>query len=139
MNRPLYLHAQLWLSALTVLLTTLPMRPAFLVDLHAVLGLVLLGTAHYCRVKLGQGRAHASLARIALWTAVLVTAQAALGLALYAAFRIGAPMPADVYTGLSAVHLVIGLGILAESAGLFTGYGIWRQLVPSGEAQEARA
>lgn len=132
MARPVYLHAQLWLAALMVLLGALPGRPGFVVDVHALLGLIFLAVAHYSRARLRREAVPSSLLRVANWAAILATVQVLLGLALYAAFRFGIDIGSATYLAISVVHLIVALGILAESAGLFTGYGVWRaQTSPS--------
>jgi heme A synthase len=115
-----------------VLLGALPGRPGFVVDVHALLGLIFLAVAHYSRARLRREAVPSSLLRVANWAAILATVQVLLGLALYAAFRFGIDIGSATYLAISVVHLIVALGILAESAGLFTGYGVWRaQTSPS--------
>jgi heme A synthase len=96
-----------------------------LVDLHVVLGVIILGLAHYDYAQLKRTAAPHRLKRIAKSTAILATFQIILGLILYANLRLNVTVPlVEVVTFL---HLVTALAIITQAASVATAYDMWEE------------
>jgi len=119
------LYLIVWLAFLQIITILLPRFGGDLVDLHAVLGLVILGLAHYDNAKLSKSTAPYRLKRIAKSTAILATVQIILGLILFANVRLNVNIPlVDVVTFL---HLVIALAIITQASSVATAYDMWEE------------
>lgn len=122
---------RLWLQVLVVLaflqfvLASLTDYARFVVDLHFVVGLGVLGTAHFCWARLRRMPVPARLKRIARATALLATAQPFLGLPLYARDRLGYALPPGTDLGIALLHLITALGIIAEASATYTAFRMW--------------
>ena len=125
------LYLIVWLAFLQIIIILLPRFGGDLVDLHAVLGLAILGLAHYDNAKLSKSTAPNRLKRIAKSTAILATVQIILGLILYGNLRLNVNIPlVDVVVFL---HLVIALAIITQASSVATAYDMWeeRELNPA--------
>ena len=121
--RQLYLIV--WLAFLQIIIILLPVFGSNLVDLHVLLGLAILGLAHYDNAKLKSTSAPNRLKRIAKSTAILATFQIILGLILYANVRLSVNVPlVDVVTFL---HLVTALAIITQASSVATAYDMWEE------------
>ena len=119
------LYLIVWLAFLQIIIILLPRFGGDLVDLHAVLGLVILGLAHYDNSKLSKSTAPNRLKRIAKSTAILATVQIILGLILYANLRLNVNVPlVDLVTFL---HLVVALAIITQASSVATAYDMWEE------------
>jgi hypothetical protein len=119
------LYLVVWLAFLQIIIILLPRFGSYLVDLHAVIGLAILGLAHYDNAKLKKSNAPNRLKRIATSTAVLATVQIILGLILYADVRLNVNVPfVDVVIFL---HLVIALAIITQASSVATAYDMWEE------------
>jgi len=119
------LYLIVWLAFLQIIIILLPRFGVYLVDLHAVLGLVILGLAHYDNAKLSKSTAPNRLKRIAKSTAILATVQIILGLILYANLRLNVNVPlVDLVTFL---HLVVALAIITQASSVATAYDMWEE------------
>jgi heme A synthase len=96
-----------------------------LIDVHALLGLIILGLAHYNNVLLKRSAAPNRLKRITKATAILATIQIILGLILYANVRLGFTVPlVDVVIFL---HILIALAIITQASSVATAYDMWEE------------
>ncbi|HKZ98551.1 MAG TPA: hypothetical protein VJ326_03040 [Thermoplasmata archaeon] len=120
-----FLYLLLWLALAQIALALVPIASSYIVDAHAGVGIAVVGLAHMNFAKLRRSRAPDRLKRIARATAILATAQLALGLALFAAFRLGVAVPGTEWIGF--VHAIIALGILAETASVATAHDMWEK------------
>jgi len=119
------LYAVVWLAFLQIVIILLPQFGNSLVDLHLLLGLVILGLAHYNNVQLKRTEAPTRLKRIAKATAALATFQIILGLILYASVRLMINVPfVDVIVFL---HLVTALAIISQASSVATAYDMWEE------------
>lgn len=117
------LYAMIWLASLQILIILLPRFSLYLVDLHALLGVVILGLAHYNNAKMKHTEAPNRLKRITKSTAILATVQIILGIILYANLRMNMNIPlADV---IVFIHIVIALAIITQAASVATAYDMW--------------
>jgi len=117
------LYAMIWLASLQILIIVMPRFTLYLVDLHALLGLIILGLAHYNNAKIKRTEAPNRLKRIAKSTAILATAQIILGLILYANLRMNVAIP--LVEVIIFIHIVIALAIITQAASVATAYDMW--------------
>lgn len=122
------LYSLVWAAFFQFVLVLLPLPDsAFLLDLHAMLGIVILALAHYNNSVLRKTEAPARLKRVAKTTAILATAQPVFGVLLFL----------NVVAGLSSIvlliHLVTALAIITQASSVATGYDMWeeREFVPT--------
>ena len=113
----------IWLASLQILIIVMPRFTLYLVDLHALLGLIILGLAHYNNAKIKRTEAPNRLKRIAKSTAILATAQIILGLILYANLRMNVAIP--LVEVIIFIHIVIALAIITQAASVATAYDMW--------------
>jgi hypothetical protein len=118
------LYALVWLAFLQIIVILLPGLEGALVDLHALIGIVILGLAHYNNVALKRIAAPNRLKRTAKATAILATVQVILGLILYAWVKMNFNMPL-VQDVIVFLHLVIALAIITQAASVATAYDMW--------------
>ena len=119
------LYVIVWLTFLQIVIILLPRIGRSLVDVHVVLGLAILGLAHYDYALLKRTAAPNRLKRIAKSTAALAIFQIILGIILYANLRLNATVPLiEVVTFL---HLVTALAIITQAASVATAYDMWEE------------
>jgi len=119
------LYLIVWLAFLQIIIILIPQIGKSLVDLHVLLGLIILGLAHYDSAKLKRTAAPDRLKRIAKSTAILATFQIILGLILYANARLNVSIPlVDVVVFL---HLVTALAIITQASSVATAYDMWEE------------
>ena len=119
------LYVIVWLAFLQIIIILVPVFGDKLVDLHALLGFIILGLAHYDYAKLKRTEAPNRLKRIAKSTAVLATFQVIMGLILYANVRLNANIP--MIEVVIFIHLVIALAIITQAASVATAYDMWEE------------
>jgi len=119
------LYLLVWLSFLQIIIILVPRLGSSLVDLHAALGFVILGLAHYDYAMLKRTEAPNRLKRITKSTAILATFQVILGIVLYANLRLNVSIPlAQVVT---FIHLMTALAIITQAASVATAYDMWEE------------
>jgi len=119
------LYLIVWLAFLQIIIILIPRLGSSLVDLHAVLGFVILGLAHYDYAMLKRTDAPNRLKRIAKSTAALATFQIILGIILYANLRLNVSIP--LVEVVTFVHLVTALAIITQAASVATAYDMWEE------------
>lgn len=119
------LYLIVWLAFLQIIIILIPHLGRSLVDLHALLGFIILGLAHYDNAILKRTDAPNRLKRIAKSTAILATFQVILGLILYANLRLNANIP--LVSVITFIHLVIALAIITQAASVATAYDMWEE------------
>jgi len=119
------LYLIVWLAFLQIIIILLPGFGIYLVDLHVVLGLAILGLAHYDNAQLKKSSAPNRLKRIAKSTAVLATLQIILGLILYANVRLSVNVP--LVNLVTFLHLVTALAIITQASSVATAYDMWEE------------
>ena len=117
------LYAMIWLASLQILIIVMPRFTLYLVDVHALLGLIILGLAHYNNVKMKHTEAPNRLKRITKSTAILATFQIILGLILYANLRMNVTVP--LVEVIVFIHIVIALAIITQASSVATAYDMW--------------
>jgi hypothetical protein len=125
------LYALVWLVFLQIIIIIVPRFTVFLVDGHVVLGIAILGLAHYDNALMKRTNAPNRIKRIVKATAVLATFQVILGVILYANLRLSVSVP--LVSLISFLHLVTALAIITQAASAATGYDMWEEgeLAPS--------
>ena len=119
------LYLIVWLSFLQIIIILVPRLGGSLVDLHAALGFVILGLAHYDYAMLKRTEAPNRLKRITKSTAILATFQVILGIVLYANLRLNVSIPlAQV---VIFIHLMTALAIITQAASVATAYDMWEE------------
>ena len=119
------LYLIVWLTFLQIIIILIPGMVSGLVDLHAVLGFVILGLAHYDYATLKRTEAPNRLKRIAKSTAVLATFQVILGVVLYANLRLNVSIP--LVQVVTFIHLVTALAIITQASSVATAYDMWEE------------
>jgi hypothetical protein len=117
------LYAMVWLAFLQIVIIVMPRFTIYLVDVHVLLGLVILGLAHYNNAKMKHTEAPNRLKRITKSTAILATFQIILGIILYANLRMNVSVP--LVAVIVFVHIVIALAIITQAASVATAYDMW--------------
>jgi len=112
-----------WLAFLQIVIIVMPRFTLYLIDLHALLGLIILGLAHYNNVKMKRTEAPNRLKRITKTTAILATVQIIFGLILYANLRMNVSVP--LVEAIVFIHIVIALAIITQAASVATAYDMW--------------
>ena len=112
-----------WLAFLQIVIIVMPRFTLYLIDLHALLGLIILGLAHYNNVKMKLTEAPNRLKRITKATAILATVQIIFGLILYANLRMNVSVP--LVEAIVFIHIVIALAIITQAASVATAYDMW--------------
>lgn len=119
------LYLLVWLAFAQFLFTFGRIWTAVFLDLHALLGAVILGIAYYNSRKPSSTAAPSRLKRIARTTLGLAALQLILGAVLYAGSRFGYSLPfTDVITLL---HLITALAILTQASSTATAYDMWEE------------
>jgi heme A synthase len=119
------LYLLVWLTFIQIIIILIPRLGSSLVDLHAILGFVILGLAHYNYAMLKRTEAPNRLKRIAKSTAALATFQIILGITLYANLRLNVSIP--LITVVTFIHLVTALAIIAQAASVATAFDMWEE------------
>jgi heme A synthase len=119
------LYLIVWLAFLQIIIILIPRLGSSLVDLHAALGFVILGLAHYDYATLKRTAAPNRLKRTAKSTAALATFQIILGLILYANLRLNVSIP--LVEIVTFFHLVTALAIITQAASVATAYDMWEE------------
>ena len=109
-----------WLAFLQIVIIVMPRFTLYLVDVHVLLGLVILGLAHYNNAKMKKTEAPNRLKRITKATAILATFQIILGVILYANLRMNMNLP--LVGVIVFIHIVIALAIITQAASVATAY-----------------
>ena len=121
------LYAMVWLAFLQIIIAVvnIPSPNVFLVYGHVVLGLVILGLAHYNNAQFKKTEAPSRLKRIVKSTAILATIQVLLGIPIFVNTMLifGIPM---VWI-ISLLHLVIALAIITQASSVATAYDMWEE------------
>jgi hypothetical protein len=121
------LYATVWLAFLQIVIAvvSIPGFKTYLTYGHVVLGLVILGLAHFNNVQLKKTEAPNRLKRIAKSTAVLATIQPIFGIALLVNIMLGL---GSSFIGIIAfLHLVIALAIITQASSVATAYDMWEE------------
>lgn len=114
-----------WLAFLQIVIIVMPRFTLYLVDVHAILGLAILGLAHYNNAKMKHTAAPNRLKRITKTTAILATFQIIVGIILYANLRMNLSVPlAGV---IIFIHIVLALAIITQAASVATAYDMWEE------------
>jgi len=114
-----------WLAFLQIVIIVMPRFTLYLVDVHAILGLAILGLAHYNNAKMKHTEAPNRLKRITKTTAILATFQIIVGIILYANLRMNLSVPlAGV---IIFIHIVLALAIITQAASVATAYDMWEE------------
>lgn len=121
------LYALVWLSFLQIVIIVAPPSANYILDGHALLGLIILGLAHYNNASIKKTEAPARLKRTTKATAVLASLQAILGVTLYVGLTLGLGIPSTVIFGISLIHLVIALAIITQASSVATAYDMWEE------------
>jgi hypothetical protein len=121
------LYALVWLSFLQIVIIVAPPLANYIVDGHALLGLVILGLAHYNNASIKKTEAPGRLKRTTKATAVLASIQAILGVTLYLAFTLGLDILSTIIFAVSLIHLVIALAIITQASSVATAYDMWEE------------
>ena len=119
------LYLLVWLTFLQIIIILIPSIGGGLVDLHALLGFVILGLAHYDYAALKGTEVPNRLKRIAKSTAVLATFQVILGIVLYANLRLNVSIP--LVQVVTFIHLVTALAIITQASSVATAYDMWEE------------
>jgi len=121
------LYAMVWLAFLQIALAivNIPGFKAYLLYGHAILGLVILGLAHYNNAQIRKTEAPNRLKRIAKSTATLATIQPILGIVVFLNLMLNISIP--MVWVITFLHLVIALAIITQASSVATAYDMWEE------------
>lgn len=113
------LYLMIWLAFLEFMILLARIQGlALLVELHILLGVIIILLAFYNAARLRATQAPARIKRIAGALAGMATFEAVLGLPLY--FDIGGNL-------LRVLHLIVAFAILAQASSVATTYDMWEE------------
>lgn len=119
------LYVMIWLAFLQIIIILLPRFMIYLVDVHLLLGLAILGLAHYDNMLMKKSKAPDRLKRIVKSTAVLASIQPILGIILYLNIRLNVAIP--LVEVIVFLHLALALAIITQAASVATAYDMWEE------------
>jgi hypothetical protein len=116
-----------WLAFLQIVLAivNIPGFKTYLVYGHAILGLIILGLAHYNNAQMKKTEAPKRLKRIAKSTATLATIQPILGIVILLNLMLTIAIP--MVWVITFLHLVIALAIITQASSVATAYDMWEE------------
>lgn len=121
------LYAMIWLAFLQIVLVTVkaPGFEQYLIYGHTILGLVILGLAHYNNMKIKKTQAPNRLKRIAKSTAILATIQPIFGATILSdlMFKLNIPL----ISVITFLHLITALAIITQVSSVATAYDMWEE------------
>ena len=116
-----------WLAFLQIVIIVVNIAgfKTYLVYGHTILGLVILGLAHYNSMQIKGTKAPNRLKRIAKSTASLATIQIILGIILFlnVVLSIGIPLVGVI----AFLHLGAALAIITQASSVATAYDMWEE------------
>ncbi len=116
------LYLMIWLAFAQFLLVLSPLK---IVELHAVIGGIILVLAHYNNRHLKTTATPSRIKRIVKSTAMLATVQPILGILLFLNLRSIVALPFSEF--VSFAHLTTALAIMAQSASTATAFDMWEE------------
>jgi hypothetical protein len=121
------LYAMVWLAFLQIILAvaTIPGFKTYLIYGHVVLGLIILGLAHYNYVQIKKTEAPNRLKRTAKSTAIFATIQPIFGITLLVNIMLG--LGISFIWVIALLHLAIALAIITQASSVATGYDMWEE------------
>jgi len=119
------LYVMIWLAFLQIIIILLPRFVIYLVDVHLLLGLAILGLAHYDNILIKKSEAPNRLKRIVKSTAILASIQPILGVILYLNIRLNVAIP--LVEVIVFLHLAVALAIITQAASVATAYDMWEE------------
>jgi len=116
-----------WLAFLQIVLGVVDVLGFDMVRVsgHVILGLVILGLAHYNNVKIKKTEAPDRLKRTAKATAILATIQPLFGIALLVNLMLVVSIP--LVGVVNFLHLMTALAIITQASSVATAYDIWEE------------
>jgi len=116
-----------WLAFLQIIIAVvnIPSSIAIVIYGHVVLGLVILGLAHYNNAQIKKTQAPSRLKRIVKSTAMLATIQVLLGIPIFVSTMLIFSIP--MVWIVSLLHLVIALAIITQASSVATAYDMWEE------------
>jgi len=116
-----------WLAFLQIVLGVVDVLGFDMVRVsgHVILGLVILGLAHYNNVKIKKTEAPNRLKRTAKATAILATIQPFFGIALLVNLMLVVSIP--LVGVVSFLHLMTALAIITQASSVATAYDMWEE------------
>jgi hypothetical protein len=116
-----------WLAFLQIILAVaaIPGFKMYLIYGHVVLGLIILGLAHYNYVQIKKTEAPNRLKRIAKSTAIFATIQPIFGITLLVNTMLG--LGISFMWVIALLHLAIALAIITQASSVATGYDMWEE------------
>jgi hypothetical protein len=121
------LYAMVWLAFLQIVfaVASIPGFRTYLIYGHVVLGLIILGLAHYNYLRIKRTEAPNRLKRIAKSTAVFATIQPIFGITLFVNIVLALGIP--YIWVIALLHLVIALAIITQASSVATAYDMWEE------------
>jgi hypothetical protein len=118
----------IWLAFLQIIiiLVIVPGIRTYLIYGHVMLGLIILGLAHYNNMQIKVTNAPARLKRIVKSTAIFATAQPILGIILFLSVVLGL-FGIPLVGIIIFLHLAIALVIITQSSSVATAYDMWEE------------
>lgn len=112
----------IWLAFAQFILVLSPLK---IVELHSIIGGMVLILAHYNNQQLKTTAAPSRIKRIVKSTAMLATVQPILGVLLFLNLRSIVALPFSEFVSLA--HLTTALAIIAQGASTATAFDMWEE------------
>lgn len=121
------LYGLIWLVFLQIILIIVLPSSDYVIGLHVVIGLGVLGLAQFNSMKMKKTEAPDRLKRIVRSTATLAIAQLVLGLILYLVTFTYTSLGSTVQTVVAFIHVAIALAIITQASSVATAYDMWEE------------
>ncbi len=119
------LYAQIWLAFLQIIIVVVLEPIVYVLAIHIVLGLAILGLAYYNRATMKKTAAPDRLKRIVKSTSILATAQPVLGILLYLEITYLSNGLIEAIVRFS--HVAVALAIITQASSVATAYDMWEE------------
>jgi hypothetical protein len=128
MKTYIFMYALIWVSLIQILVILFPvLSTRSTVDIHAVIGLVVVGLAFMVARRVAKTLAPERIKRLTRVTAILGAIQVLLGLALYAAVVISVSISSTVFNLILFIHVVNAIAIISQASSAATAFDMWEE------------
>lgn len=115
----------IWLAFLQIIIMVVLPPVIYILALHILLGLTILGLAHYDSARIRNTQAPDRLKRIVKSTSILATVQPVLGVLLYLEVTYFSSGIFDII--IRFLHVTVALAIIAQASSVATAYDMWEE------------
>ena len=125
MNLWQQLYLLIWLAFLQIIIIVVLPTVVYILAIHILLGLAILGLAHYDNARIRKTQAPDRLKRIVKSTSILATVQPVLGVLLYLEITYLSSSILDLI--IRFLHVTVALAIITQASSVATAYDMWEE------------